>query len=94
MVGSYVIALVSGILFGFALNKGGLTRYGNIVGVFRFTNLTVIKFMLTALVVGAAGLYALQGLGAVRFPNVPATYIAGNLIGGLVFGVGMALSGY
>lgn len=94
MIGSYVIALTAGILFGFALNKGGLTRYGNIVGVFRFTNLTVIKFMLTAVIVGAIGLFALQELGALQFPNVPATYIVGNLIGGLVFGVGMSLSGY
>jgi hypothetical protein len=25
---------------------------------------------------------------------VPATYIVGNLIGGLIFGIGMALTGY
>ena len=30
----------------------------------------------------------------ITFPNVPATYIVGNLVGGLIFGVGMALSGY
>ena len=94
MIGTYIVALTAGILFGFALNKGGLIRYGNIVGVFRFTNLTVIKFMMTALIVGAIGLYALQGLGAVQFPNIPPTYIVGNLLGGLVFGIGMALSGY
>jgi glutaredoxin-related protein len=33
-------------------------------------------------------------VGFITFPAVPATYIAGNLVGGLVFGVGMALSGY
>ena len=90
----YLIALVIGMLFGIALNKGGLTRYSNIVGVFRFTNLTVIKFMLTALVVGSAGLYGLNSLELVQFPNIPSTYIAGNVIGGLVFGVGMSLTGY
>ena len=50
--------------------------------------------MLTALVVSMAGLYALRGLGVIQFPNVPATYIVGNLVGGLIFGVGMALTGY
>jgi glutaredoxin-related protein len=30
----------------------------------------------------------------VTFPTVPATYIVGNLAGGLLFGVGMALTGY
>ena len=42
------LAIPIGIVFGFALARGGLTHYSNIVGVFRFTNLTVIKFMLTA----------------------------------------------
>jgi len=91
---SFVIALVLGITFGFALNKGGLTRYGNIVGVFRLTNLTVIKFMLTALLVGGVGNSLLQPWGVVQFPNIPATYVVGNVVGGLIFGVGMALSGY
>lgn len=94
MLASYLIAIALGVLFGFALSKGGLTRYSNIVGVFRFTNLTVIKFMLTAVVTAMVGLYSLKGLGLVQFPNVPATYIAGNVIGGLVFGAGMALTGY
>lgn len=94
MLGSYLIAIALGILFGFALTKGGLTRYSNIIGVFRFTNLTVIKFMMTALVTAMVGLYGLKGLGLVQFPNVPATYVAGNVIGGLVFGIGMALTGY
>jgi hypothetical protein len=90
----YVVAIFLGILFGFSLNKGGLTRYGNIAGVFRFTNLTVMKFMLTALAVAAPGLFILRGLGVIQFPGAPATYMVGNLIGGLVFGAGMALTGY
>lgn len=90
----FVIALLLGIAFGFALNKGGLTRYANITGVFRFTNLTVIKFMLTAIAVGGTGIYLLNTWGAVDFPNIPATYVAGNVLGGLIFGIGMALTGY
>jgi len=50
--------------------------------------------MMTALVVSMSGLYALRGLGLITFPNVPATYIVGNIVGGLIFGVGMALTGY
>ncbi len=50
--------------------------------------------MLTAMVVSMAGLYTLRGLGVIHFPSVPCTYIVGNLIGGLIFGIGMALTGY
>ena len=91
---NYIIALVLGIFFGFSLNKAGLTKYQKIVNVFRFTDLAVLKFMMTALVVAMSGLYFLRWVGLITFPAVPATYIAGNLVGGLVFGVGMALSGY
>ncbi len=91
---NYLIALFLGVFFGFALNKAGLTKYHKIVNVFRLTDLAVLKFMMTALVVSMSGLYLLRGLGLITFPNVPATYVAGNLIGGLIFGVGMSLSGF
>ncbi len=90
---NYILALVLGAFFGFSLNKAGLTRYSKIVNVFRFTDMAVLKFMMTALVVSMAGLYTLRGLGLITFPNVPATYVVGNLVGGLIFGVGMALVG-
>jgi uncharacterized membrane protein YedE/YeeE len=93
-MGSSVIALFLGVIFGFSLNKAGLTKYSKIVNVFRFTDMAVLKFMMTALVVAMSGLYILRGLGAITFPNVPATYIVGNLVGGLIFGIGMALTGY
>ncbi len=91
---NYAISLVLGLCFGFALNKAGLTQYNKIVNQFRFTDMAVLKFMMTALVVAMVGLYGLRGLGLVTFPTVPATYVVGNLAGGLLFGVGMALTGY
>jgi uncharacterized protein len=89
-----ILPIFLGILFGFSLNKAGLTRYNKIVNVFRFTDLAVLQFMMTALVVSMVGLYALRGLGWISFPNVPGTYLVGNIVGGLIFGVGMALTGY
>lgn len=89
-----IIALLLGVFFGFALNKAGLTKYNKIVNVFRFTDMAVLQFMMTALVVSMIGLYALRALGVLEFPNIPGTYIVGNIIGGLVFGIGMALTGY
>jgi hypothetical protein len=94
MLQSVVLPLSLGVLFGFALNRGGLTQYRKIIGVFRFTDLTVIKFMLTALITAGIGLYALKAFGWISLPPAPATYIAGNLGGGLIFGVGMALAGF
>ncbi len=93
-MGNYNIAHFLGVGFGFSLNKAGLTKYHKIVNVFRFTDLAVLKFMMTALAVAMIGLYTFRGLGWITFPGVPPTYIVGNLVGGLIFGVGMALTGF
>jgi len=91
---NFILALLLGLAFGFVLNKAGLTQYHKIVNVFRFTDMAVLKFMMSGLVVAMIGLYGLKGLGLVTFPAVPATYVAGNLLGGLIFGTGMAVTGY
>jgi uncharacterized membrane protein YedE/YeeE len=89
-----LLPLVLGVFFGFSLNKAGLTKYNKIVNQFRLSDMAVLKFMMTALVVAGIGLIILHGLGWVNFPVVPATYVVGNLVGGLIFGVGMALAGF
>jgi uncharacterized membrane protein YedE/YeeE len=91
---NYILALLLGIVFGLTLSKSGLTKYNRIVNAFRFTDFTVLKFMMTALIVSMTGLYTLKWMGIIVFPSVPATYIAGNVVGGLIFGTGMAISGF
>ena len=87
-------ALVVGFVFGWILQKSRLTQYSSIVNVFRFTDMSVLKFMLTTIVVGAVGIYLLRDLGLVTLTGTTPTYIVGNLIGGLIFGVGMAGAGF
>jgi hypothetical protein len=82
-----------GFLFGFLLHKGGMTRYHKIVNVFRFTDMAVLKFMMSALVVGMIGIYLLVDLGVVPSMPITATHLFRNLVGGLLFGVGMAGAG-
>jgi hypothetical protein len=89
-----VSALLVGFAFGWLVHKARLGRYETIVNVFRFTDLTVVKFLVSALLVGMLGVHALQSLGLACSVPIPRTYLAGNLIGGLVFGGGMALAGF
>jgi len=89
-----IAPILIGFGFGFALQKAGLTHYQNIVNVFRLTNLTVLKFMLTAIAVAMVGVFALSAEGLSSLPSVPTTYAVGNLVGGLIFGVGMASTGF
>lgn len=87
-------ALVFGACFGFVLHRAGLTAYARIVDVYRFRDLTVLKFMLSAIVTGAVLVETARALGLVDAVPVPASSLLANLVGGLVFGVGMALAGY
>jgi uncharacterized protein len=91
---TYLFALILGVLFGFALNKAGLTRYTKIVNQFRLTDMTVMKFIMTALLTTMVGLFPLKMMGIIKFPAIPATYVVGNLVGGLIFGIGMAGAGF
>ncbi len=89
-----IMPLVLGFGFGWSLQKAGLGKYHKIVNVFRFTDLAVLKYMMTALAVAMVGVFALSTFGLITLPTVPATYVIGNLVGGLIFGVGMAGAGF
>lgn len=90
----FIWSLFLGILFGVSLQKAGLTKYSKIVNVFRFKDLAVLKFMLSALITAMPIIYLLKDMGLITLTNINPTYIAGNLLGGAIFGVGMALAGF
>ena len=82
-----------GIIFGFLLQKGGVAKYHILMGVLLLEDFTVIKVMLAAILVGMIGVLTLNRLGKVELQLKPTRYAA-NIVGGLIFGVGFALSGY
>ena len=85
--------LAFGIVFGFLLQKGGATKYDVIVGQLLLTDFTVLKIMLSAVLIGMLGVYTMKTLGWVKLH--PKSGSAGkNIIGGLIFGVGFAVLGY
>jgi hypothetical protein len=88
-----IYGLVSGLLFGFLLQRGGVTRYRIIVGQFLMKDHTVLKTMLTAVVVGAVGVWAMHLFGGVSL-HVKSANLLANTVGGLLFGFGMVLLGY
>ena len=85
---------LAGFLFGFLLQKGGVTRYSVIVGQFLLKDFTVLKVMLTAIIVGSAGIYGMRAIGLDVALHIKNATLLGNILGGLIFGVGMAILGY
>ena len=63
------------------------------IGALLLEDVTVIKVMLTAIIVGSIGIFTLHALGLVKHHIKPTRYAA-TILGGLLFGVGFALMGY
>lgn len=88
-----VLGALFGLIFGFLLQKGGVAKYHILVGMLLLEDFTVIKVMLSAIVVGMIGIFSLHAFGLVKLHIKPTRYAA-NILGGLTFGVGFALLGY
>lgn len=88
-----IYGLITGILFGFLMQKAGIVRYEKQVGAMRLSDFTIVKFMLTAIIVAMFGIYLLKGLGLVEL-SVKSTSLGANIIGGIIFGIGWAVCGY
>lgn len=87
------LGFVTGIVFGFLLQKGQVAKFHTILGQLLLKDGTVLKIMTTAIVVGAVGVYALVALGAASLHLRP-FLLGGVLLGAVAFGAGMAVLGY
>lgn len=92
-VGVVVLSLAVGLVFGFVLQKAGLGNYDVISNQFIFRDNTMMKFMLSAIATGAVGTLVLKAAGVITLEGMPEGFIVAGLVGGLVFGVGMAVAG-
>lgn len=93
MTSQLIYGLVTGILFGFFLQRGHVLRYDKQIGALRLMDMTILKFMLTAIFVGSVGIYLLKDLGLVKL-SIKSTVLGATIIGGLIFGLGWGLLGY
>ena len=85
-----------GFLFGYFVQRSGFTDARKIAAVFYLKDVDVPVVMLTAIVVGMLGLFGLSLLGLLDFSRVYLlpTYLGPMAVGGLLFGIGMAIGGF
>lgn len=94
MIASGLPALLLGLAFGFALDRAGLTRKESIVGIFRFSDGTVLRFLLAGLAAGALLLELALVFHLTSSLPVPPTRGIANLTGGALFGIAMGAGGF
>ncbi len=81
-----------GVIFGFALEKGRVFEPAMIIGQFQFKNFILIRMFLSAVATSLIVIAILYGTGIVQLHPKAAVYPE-MIIGGLIFGAGMAITG-
>ncbi len=88
-----LLGLLAGVCFGFLLQKGRVLRFEKQVGAMLLRDMTILKFMLSAIIVGMIGLQLLSQAGILVFKHKPLN-LGALLAGGALFGAGWAVMGY
>jgi hypothetical protein len=88
-----ILGVLFGFVFGFLLQKGGVTEYHILIGQLLVTDFTVVKVILTAVAVGMLGVHLLAHFGLAELHIKKGSWGA-SLIGGIIFGIGFGLLGF
>ncbi len=88
-----IVTLILGFIFGAILHFARLNRYDVISGLAILKDLTVAKAIALAIGIGIIILNIEIGLGLAGY-HVKPLVVGGIVLGGLIFGVGMAILGY
>ena len=90
-----VLAIVIGAAFGFTLDRVGATNPGYIIRMLNFSNLHLMKTILLAIGVASVLMFAGLLLGWVNVGHLSVkTAYVGVFVGGLLLGIGFAVSGF
>jgi uncharacterized protein len=87
------LGLITGVIFGFLLQKGRVLRFDKQVGAMLLKDMTIVKFMLSAIIVGMIGILLLSHTGVIKLSH-KAMNLGGVLLGGSLFGAGWAVMGF
>jgi uncharacterized protein len=89
----YFLGLFTGFFFGFLLQKGGVCQYDVIMQQLLLQDFTVVKVILTAILTGMVGIYAMRDAGWIRLHKKSGS-LGATFPGPLIFGIGFAMLGY
>lgn len=88
-----LLPLIIGFIFGFLLQRTGLGHSYKVIGQFTFRDNTMLKFMVSAIAFGMITISLFADENMLSASSMPDTYALGNIIGGAILGIGMAIAG-
>jgi len=87
------LGLFTGIAFGFLLQKGRVLRFDKQLGAMLLKDMTILKFMMSAIMVGMVGIMLLVDMEIIKLGH-KSMNMGAVLIGGALFGAGWAVMGF
>ena len=87
-----ILGLITGTVFGFILQRGGVLRVENQLNMLLLKDMTVMRFMLSSIMVGMVGIIVLAQFGVITLSYKPMN-VGAILVGGALFGVGWSVTG-
>ncbi len=92
----FLIALLIGIGFGFALEQAGFSSSRKLAGMFYGYDTTVIKVFFTAAIVALIGSQLLSFFGLLNLNQVFVNefYVTSSIVGGIIMGAGFIMGGF
>ena len=88
-----ILGLITGVLFGFFMQKARVLRFDKQVGAMLLQDMTILKFMLSAILAGMAGILLLIEAGILTTSHKPMN-VGAVVAGGSLFGAGWTLMGF
>lgn len=90
-----ILAIILGILFGFALQRVGATNPQNIINMLRLKDLHLMKAIFFAIGISSTLLFLLMTVGIIDSGHlsVKSSYF-GVIVGGALLGLGFSIAGY
>lgn len=89
----HLLGLITGFFFGFLLQKSRVLRYDTQIAAMLFKDMTIFKFMLSAIIVGMVGILLLNDLNLIKLSH-KSMNLGGLIVGGSLFGIGWAIMGF
>jgi uncharacterized protein len=88
MITTWLLAFLTGTMFGILLQKARILRVERVIASLRFRDMTVLKFLLSAVLIGSTGIRLLYETGLIQLSHKPMN-MGGVVLGGIIFGCGL-----
>jgi len=91
-----VFYVITGMAFGFALERAGFGNARKLAAQFYFRDMRVLKVMFTAILTAMLLIFLSTALGLMEYRElfINPTHLWPGVIGGLIFGAGFVIGGY